>query len=63
MQAETALEREKERVNNYLNSETEEKLLKVVIEELLEKQEAILLERSVLYVRLSRIMSYLPTQS
>ena len=41
------MEREKERVNNYLNSETEEKLLKVVIEELLEKQETILLERFV----------------
>ena len=48
-QAENALEAEKQRVANYLNpAETEEKLLKVVIEELLEKQEATLLERCVL---------------
>ena len=45
IKAEKALEEEKARVANYLNSETEEKLLKVVIEELLEKQESTLLER------------------
>ncbi|EWM19994.1 cullin 1, partial [Nannochloropsis gaditana] len=45
LKAEAALEEEKARVANYLNAETEEKLLKVVIEELLEKQETTLLER------------------
>ena len=45
-QAEAALEAEKARVAHYLNpTETEEKLLKVVMEELLEKQEMTLLER------------------
>jgi cullin 1 len=40
-----ALEEEKARVANYLNAETEDKLLSVVIKELLEKQEMTLLER------------------
>lgn len=44
--AENALEAEKARVAHYLNpAETEEKLLKVVMEELLERQEMTLLER------------------
>ncbi len=46
IKAENALEAEKARVSHYLNPhETEEKLLKVVMEELLEKQEMTLLER------------------
>jgi len=45
IKAENALEQEKARVANYLNSDTEDKLLKVVIEELLSKQETTLLER------------------
>jgi cullin 1 len=45
IKAENALEQEKARVANYLNSETEDKLLKVVIDELLDKHEATLLER------------------
>jgi cullin 1 len=49
IKAEKALEEEKARVANYLNNDTEEKLLKVVIEELLEKQETTLLERCVSY--------------
>lgn len=45
IKAESALDQEKARVANYLNRDTEEKLLKVVIEELLEKHETTLLER------------------
>lgn len=45
LKAEAALDEERARVFNYLNGETEEKLLKVVMEELLEKQETTLLER------------------
>ncbi|GAB5036521.1 cullin protein 1 [Nannochloropsis oceanica] len=45
LKAEAALDEERARVFNYLNGETEDKLLKVVMEELLEKQETTLLER------------------
>ncbi|GKY92196.1 hypothetical protein MPSEU_000190800 [Mayamaea pseudoterrestris] len=45
IKAEVALEEEIERVNAYLNSSTESKLLRVVEEELLERVEADLLEK------------------
>lgn len=42
---EAVLEREKQRVQNYLNGETESKLMKVLEEELLEKKETQLIEK------------------
>ena len=45
IKAEDALNEEKNRVNSYLNSSSEQKLLRVVEEELLEKVETVLLEK------------------